>query len=50
MTRGWAPPYVGDESAYFLSTNRNKRGIALKLDTEEGSEMRKLVYGADIFL
>ena len=51
MTRGWAPPYVGDESAYFLSTNRNKRGIALKLDTEEGSEiLRKLVYGADIFL
>ncbi len=51
MTRGWAPPYVGDESAYFLSTNRNKRSLALKLDTPEGSEiLRKLVYGADIFI
>lgn len=51
MTRGWAPPYVGDESAYFLSTNRNKRSLALKLDTPEGSEiLRRLVYGADIFI
>lgn len=51
MTRGWAPPYVDDESAYFLSTNRNKRSLALRLDTAEGSEiLRRLVYGADIFI
>ena len=24
-TRGWAPPYIGDQSAYFLQINRNKR-------------------------
>ena len=31
MSRGWAPPYVGTESAYFLSTNRNKRSMTLNL-------------------
>ena len=24
-TRGWGPPFLGDDSAYFLSLNRNKR-------------------------
>jgi crotonobetainyl-CoA:carnitine CoA-transferase CaiB-like acyl-CoA transferase len=35
-TREWAPPYQGDQSAYFLSVNRNKRGIALDLKSEAG--------------
>jgi len=26
-TRGWGPPWVGSESAYFLSINRNKKVI-----------------------
>ena len=25
-TRGWGPPFVGGEAAYFLGVNRNKRG------------------------
>ena len=33
-TRHWGPPFQGGESAYFLSTNRNKRGIALNLKRE----------------
>lgn len=28
-TRHWGPPFVGRESAYFLSVNRNKESLAL---------------------
>ena len=28
-TRAWGPPFAAGESAYFLSTNRNKRSAAL---------------------
>lgn len=26
-TRAWGPPFVGEESAYFLSVNRNKKVV-----------------------
>jgi crotonobetainyl-CoA:carnitine CoA-transferase CaiB-like acyl-CoA transferase len=48
-TREWAPPYQGDESAYFLSVNRNKRGIAVDLKTEQGREIAlRLADRADV--
>ena len=31
------PPYQGDQSAYFLAVNRNKRGIAVDLKTRPGA-------------
>ena len=38
QTRGWHPPTYSesDESAYYLSINRNKRSITLDLSTEAG--------------
>lgn len=51
QSRGWGPPFVGSESTYFLSTNRNKRSLTLNLNHPRGLEiMRKLVAGADVFL
>jgi crotonobetainyl-CoA:carnitine CoA-transferase CaiB-like acyl-CoA transferase len=48
-TRTWGPPFVGDDAAYFLSLNRNKRSIALDLSTEEGaSAAGKLARSADV--
>ena len=35
-SRTYGPPFQGGESAYFLSVNRNKRGIALDLKSAEG--------------
>ncbi|WP_085522076.1 CaiB/BaiF CoA transferase family protein [Tuberibacillus sp. Marseille-P3662] len=49
-TRQWGPPFVNDEeSAYFLSVNRNKQSIVLNLKEEKGKEiLLKLVEDADV--
>ena len=54
-TRQWGPPWLagkeGGESAYFLSTNRNKRSITIDLSTEHGQAlMRELVGKADVVI
>jgi CoA:oxalate CoA-transferase len=42
-------PYVGDESAYFMSINRGKRSIALNLkDPEDKARFLQLVQKADV--
>ena len=51
QTRGFQPPTYGDsdESAYYLSTNRNKRSIELNLGSEEGRTVfRHLASEADV--
>ena len=51
QTRGWGPPFVNRESAYFMSTNRNKRSLTLDIATSEGQAIvQRLVDGADIFI
>jgi crotonobetainyl-CoA:carnitine CoA-transferase CaiB-like acyl-CoA transferase len=51
QTRGWGPPFVNGESAYFMSTNRNKRSLTLDVGTPEGRAIaQQLVDRADIFV
>jgi len=38
-TRQWGPPFAAGESAYYLSCNRNKRGITLNLKSDEGRKL-----------
>jgi crotonobetainyl-CoA:carnitine CoA-transferase CaiB-like acyl-CoA transferase len=48
-TRGWGPPFVGEDAAYFLALNRNKRSIAVDLGTPQGaSTARALARTADV--
>ena len=50
-TRQWAPPFQGEESAYFLSVNRNKRGIAVDLKSDEGRGIaQRLADLADVLV
>jgi crotonobetainyl-CoA:carnitine CoA-transferase CaiB-like acyl-CoA transferase len=49
--RAWAPPYWGDESATFMSVNRNKRSLAVDLKSREGlAIVERLVTRADVFV
>ncbi|MHB1610933.1 MAG: CaiB/BaiF CoA transferase family protein [Sulfobacillus sp.] len=38
-TREWGPPFWGDQSAYFLSANRNKKSCVVDLTTDEGRDL-----------
>jgi crotonobetainyl-CoA:carnitine CoA-transferase CaiB-like acyl-CoA transferase len=50
-SRGWGPPFVGTESAYFLSINRNKQSITIDLKRSEGIELvRRLAGAADVLI
>lgn len=50
-TRQWGPPFSGDDAAYFLSLNRNKRSVALDLKAPEGVEsVRWLAAGSDVLI
>ena len=56
-TRGWGPPWIGDEAAgtrtaaYFLAVNRNKRSIRLDLRRPEGADvLRRLLADADLLV
>ncbi len=51
LTRSWGPPFKEGQSAYFLSTNRNKRSITLNLKTGKGKELlRTLVKKCDVLV
>ena len=50
-TRHWGPPFIGEESAYFLSINRNKESVTVDFKFAEGREvLHRLLARADVFV
>ena len=50
-TRAWGPPFIGDESAYFLSINRNKESVALNIkEPREREVLDRLLARADVLV
>jgi formyl-CoA transferase len=50
-SRTYGPPFLGGESAYFLSINRNKRSCAVDLKSPAGQELvRRLAAVADVVI
>ncbi len=45
------PPFIGDESMYYVNLNRGKKSITINLKTEKGKEIfRDLVKESDVVL
>ncbi|KAM4705114.1 succinyl-CoA:glutarate CoA-transferase [Rhinophrynus dorsalis] len=50
-TRSWGPPFVGTESVYFLSVNRNKKSIAVNMKDPNGTKIiQELAKACDVFI
>jgi crotonobetainyl-CoA:carnitine CoA-transferase CaiB-like acyl-CoA transferase len=50
-TRHWGPPFAGDDAAYFLSLNRNKRSATADLGSPDGVNLvRRLVSTGDVLI
>lgn len=51
QSRQWGPPFIGDQSAYYLSVNRNKRSVEVDIRSDDGrSVMHRLLKNADVFV
>jgi len=50
-TRAWGPPFAHGESAYYLSTNRGKRSLAVDFTQPEGQQIvRELATRSDVLI
>ena len=50
-TRAWGPPFLGEESAYFLSINRNKESVTLDYKPAAGRKvLEELIAKADVLV
>src|SRR3954454_14382860 len=50
-TRGWGPPFLEGESAYFLSINRNKESVTLDFKHAQGrAVLDQLIAKADVLV
>uniref|UniRef100_H2ZMF8 Succinyl-CoA:glutarate-CoA transferase n=1 Tax=Ciona savignyi TaxID=51511 RepID=H2ZMF8_CIOSA len=50
-TREWGPPFLGSESAYFVSINRNKKSVAVNIKHEKGADIiKRLVKKSDVLM
>jgi CoA:oxalate CoA-transferase len=51
IARAWGPPFYGDEAAYFVNLNRNKKSVALDLKHPDGKAIfLKLLATADVMI
>jgi crotonobetainyl-CoA:carnitine CoA-transferase CaiB-like acyl-CoA transferase len=50
-TRGWGPPFLEGESAYFLSINRNKESVTLDFKQPDGRALlERLAAKSDVLV
>jgi glutaryl-CoA transferase len=50
-TRGWGPPFIAGEAAYFLGVNRNKRSLTLNMAVPAGQKiLSRLIEKADVLI
>jgi succinate--hydroxymethylglutarate CoA-transferase len=50
-TRGWGPPFIAGEAAYFIGVNRNKRSLTLNMAVPAGQKiLAGLVEKADVLI
>jgi crotonobetainyl-CoA:carnitine CoA-transferase CaiB-like acyl-CoA transferase len=50
-TRAWGPPFVGTESAYFLSINRNKESVTLNFKEPAARDvLNRLLQRVDVLV
>lgn len=50
-TRSWGPPFMGSESVYFMSVNRNKKSVTVNIKMEEGQKLiKELAAKCDILV
>ena len=50
-TRGWGPPFAGEDAAYFVAVNRSKRSVALDLkDPADRDTALALAFRSDVVI
>jgi crotonobetainyl-CoA:carnitine CoA-transferase CaiB-like acyl-CoA transferase len=50
-TRAFAPPFQGDQAAYFLSVNRNKKSMTLDMKSKPGKQVLwRLIDVSDVLV
>lgn len=51
LSRGWGPPFVGKQAAFFLGLNRGKRGIAIDVKKPAGKALcLQLISKMDVLI